>query len=97
MIPLRMILALFLISGMGLALTAQSVSSAPANKQPPAAARRKHVANPGEVIFQNNCHRCHNAPQELSPRITGTVLQHMRVRANLSGRDERLLLDYLAP
>jgi hypothetical protein len=33
----------------------------------------------------------------LSPRITGTVIMHMRVRARLSKRDEQLLLKYLAP
>jgi len=51
----------------------------------------------GEVVFRNNCHRCHSAPEDLSPRITGTVLRHMRVRANLSAKDERRLLEYLAP
>ncbi|HXE08837.1 MAG TPA: hypothetical protein VN612_13135 [Acidobacteriaceae bacterium] len=51
----------------------------------------------GEVKFQQNCSRCHNAPQELSPRISGTVVQHMRVRASLSEADARAILQYLAP
>jgi hypothetical protein len=33
----------------------------------------------------------------LNARVTGTVLQHMRVRARLSRKDEQLLLKYLAP
>jgi len=33
----------------------------------------------------------------LSPRITGTVIMHMRTRARLSKQDEQLLLKYLAP
>jgi len=55
------------------------------------------VANPGERAFQANCARCHNPPEQLTPRITGTVLRHMRVRALLSPQDERDILKYLAP
>src|SRR5450755_4387427 len=53
--------------------------------------------NPGERKFRQNCSRCHNAPEELHPRIAGTVLLHMRVRASLSAADERDILRYLAP
>lgn len=53
--------------------------------------------DPGERKFQTNCSRCHDAPEQLSPRITGTVLRHMRVRALLSAEDERDILRYLAP
>jgi cytochrome c5 len=55
------------------------------------------AVNPGERAFQANCGRCHNPPEQLSPRITGTVLRHMRVRAVLSPQDERDILKYLAP
>jgi hypothetical protein len=51
----------------------------------------------GELKFQQNCSRCHNAPQGLSPRISGTVVMHMRARASLSAADERAILHYLAP
>ncbi len=44
-----------------------------------------------------NCSRCHAAPMSLSPRITGTVLMHMRTRARLSREDQQLLLKFLAP
>lgn len=53
--------------------------------------------DPGERKFQANCNRCHNAPEQLSPRIVGTVVRHMRVRASLSAEDERDILRYLAP
>jgi cytochrome c5 len=53
--------------------------------------------DPGERKFQANCSRCHTAPQQLSPRIVGTVVRHMRVRASLSAEDERDILRYLAP
>jgi cytochrome c5 len=51
----------------------------------------------GEQAFQQNCNRCHNAPQELSSRISGTVVMHMRVRASLSAADAQAILWYLAP
>jgi hypothetical protein len=44
-----------------------------------------------------NCSRCHKPPMTISPRITGTVVMHMRVRAKLSRHDEQALLRYLAP
>jgi cytochrome c5 len=51
----------------------------------------------GEKLFQINCSRCHSAPDSLSPRIAKTVLQHMRVRAMLSKKDEQAILSYIAP
>jgi len=57
----------------------------------------KAVDGPGERKFQANCSRCHTAPEQISPRITGTVLRHMRVRASLSAEDEQDILHYLAP
>jgi cytochrome c5 len=55
------------------------------------------AAETGDQVFAANCSRCHAAPMSLSPRITGTVIMHMRVRARLSKHDEQLLLKYLAP
>jgi cytochrome c5 len=55
------------------------------------------AADTGDQVFAANCSRCHAAPMSLSPRITGTVIMHMRVRARLSKHDEQLLLKYLAP
>jgi cytochrome c5 len=51
----------------------------------------------GERAFNANCFRCHQAPESLNPRITGTVVRHMRVRANLSAQDERDILRFLNP
>jgi len=55
------------------------------------------ASDPGERKFQANCSRCHTAPEQTSPRIVGTVVRHMRVRASLSAEDERDILRYLAP
>lgn len=51
----------------------------------------------GDRVFQQQCSRCHAAPEGFSPRISGTVLRHMRVRASLSQSDEQKLLRFLNP
>ena len=57
------------------------------------------VAEPekGELIFKQTCARCHDAPQGFSPRISGTVIRHMRVRASLSASDEVQIVKFLNP
>jgi cytochrome c5 len=54
-------------------------------------------ASIGQRKFEANCSRCHSAPEQLSPSITGTVVRHMRVRATLSAQDEKDILKFLAP
>jgi cytochrome c5 len=51
----------------------------------------------GEKLFQTQCGRCHALPEDLSPREARAVIRQMRVRANLTAADERLILKYLAP
>lgn len=51
----------------------------------------------GERVFEQNCSRCHNAPQGFSPQISGTIVRHMRVRASLSEKDAQALLRFLNP
>lgn len=62
-----------------------------ANRAPVAA------TNIGERKFKQNCSRCHESPQALPSRISGTVLRHMRVRASLSEQDVRDILKFLNP
>lgn len=69
-------------------------ASGPAQPQPKIAAVAE---DPGEKVFNANCSRCHTPPMTLKPRITGTIVMHMRVRARLSRKDEQALLKYLAP
>ena len=89
-------LAIFLLSS--LLAWAQAATSGQSARQAPSPQHAKPAAtNPGERVFQANCGRCHNPPEQISPRITGTVLRHMRERALLSPQDERDLLKFLAP
>jgi cytochrome c5 len=65
-------------------------------KQAPATQGAVH-GDEGQRIFDQNCSRCHTAPDGFSPRISGTVVRHMRVRASLSQHDEQELLRFLNP
>lgn len=51
----------------------------------------------GDQVFQQHCMRCHDTPESFSPRISGTVVRHMRVRASLSKQEEQALLRFLNP
>ena len=51
----------------------------------------------GEKLFKTNCGRCHNPPENLSPREVRAVVRHMRVRAVLTDEQERLIVKFLAP
>ena len=57
---------------------------------------QQHEAD-GSRIFEQNCSRCHNTPEGFSPRISGTIARHMRVRASLTKHDEEELLRFLNP
>jgi hypothetical protein len=51
----------------------------------------------GQQVFQQNCSRCHNAPEGLPSSISGTVALHMRVHARLSDSDYKALRQFLNP
>lgn len=55
------------------------------------------ASSEGEKRFRTNCGRCHNPPEDISPREARAVVRHMRVRAMLTTEDEKLILQYLAP
>jgi cytochrome c5 len=55
------------------------------------------VADRGQQVFEQNCSRCHNAPEGFSPRVAGTIATHMRVRAGLSEADYQALRRFLNP
>lgn len=63
----------------------------------PAPPAPKPHESEGQRVFQQNCSRCHSAPEGFSSRISGTIVRHMRVRASLSQHDEQELLQFLNP
>jgi cytochrome c5 len=74
-------------------------------KTAPAEARRQSPPKPGsglqpgrgQQVFEQNCSRCHDAPEGFAPQISGTVALHMRARANLSDADYKALRRFLSP
>ncbi len=96
MFGLLLLAATFAIGG------AVGVSQTEGTPQPPrtkATTKNVHAANQdrGQKVFEENCARCHNAPEGFSPSISGTVAMHMRVRAGLSDADVKALLRFLNP
>jgi cytochrome c5 len=75
----------------------QAPQAAVTTQKPAKNVSKKASVDPGELRFKENCGRCHNPPDALSPREVKAVLQHMRVRAMLSAEDEKLILKFLAP
>ncbi|HKD80461.1 MAG TPA: cytochrome c [Candidatus Angelobacter sp.] len=49
----------------------------------------------GEKRFRSNCGRCHTAPPKFRSRMMATIVRHMRVRANITDDDMRLILRYM--
>jgi cytochrome c5 len=91
-------LALCMVSALG--LLAQKSSTSTIKPAANGTVRKRPPTQPqseGERVFQQNCWRCHNAPEGFSPRISGTIVRHMRVRASLSQHDEKELLKFLNP
>ncbi len=45
--------------------------------------------------YKNNCMRCHTSTPQYSPRMTKTIVEHMRIRANLTEEESQAILKYL--
>lgn len=90
--------ALVCLSSLSVAAFAQTGAKGSTNNQKskPAPTTQGSPSD-GEKRFQVNCGRCHNAPEDISPREARAVARHMRVRAMLSAEDEKLILEFLAP
>lgn len=88
----------------GLMLLAAVVAAGEARKAPSqsqakanAPAAQAASDDRGQQVFNQNCSRCHNAPDGFSPSISGAIARHMRVRASLSQDDYKALLKFFNP
>jgi cytochrome c5 len=81
------------------AVAAQQGSEAAASPKTKAAGQKHAVPaqDEGQRVFEQHCSRCHTAPEGFSPRISGTIVRHMRVRASLSQHEEEALLHFFNP
>jgi mono/diheme cytochrome c family protein len=96
MLGLPLLAATLAIGGSGAVGQTDSPQQQSHNKTTPKAV---HAGNQdrGQQVFEQNCARCHNAPQGFSSSISGSVAMHMRVRAGLSEADYKALRKFLNP
>lgn len=95
--------AMLLSLAMSLALSAAAKAKTAGGKDTPATASATASQNEqdnnlrleGEKRFRSNCGRCHTAPPKFAPRMMGTIVRHMRVRATITDQDMRLILRYM--
>jgi hypothetical protein len=94
-----LLVAILFVSPQGRILAASSTSAAPATSSADNRAKNTPPQPPsdGERAFRQNCSRCHQAPGGFPTQISGTIVRHMRVRANLNQEDERAILKFLNP
>ena len=92
----RIMLGALLLAAMPLVCQAKKAPAQAPSQPQPKAVPAVH-SDRGQQVFEQNCSRCHNAPEGFSPRISGTIAMHMRVRAGLSAADYKALLRFLNP
>jgi hypothetical protein len=51
----------------------------------------------GEELWSNNCLRCHNIrpPTMYNNAQWDVIVHHMRLRANITGQEQRLIVEFL--
>ena len=51
----------------------------------------------GEELWSNNCMRCHNIrpPTMYSDAQWDVIVHHMRLRANITGQEQRAIVEFL--
>ncbi len=97
------LLASLLVLGTAHAYPQSAQSGTPTAQSPKPTTAKTSVAatqsheDDGQRVFEQNCSRCHTTPDGFSPRISGTVVRHMRARASLSRRDEEAILKFFNP
>jgi mono/diheme cytochrome c family protein len=77
--------------------TGTPASSLPSSSEMVKSVGQEHDAMrvEGEERFRTNCGRCHQTPHKFSPRMMGTIVRHMRVRAMLTDEDMKSILAYM--
>ena len=72
----------------GRRITAESTSAAPSDS---------NMNLSGEELWSNNCLRCHNIrpPTMYSNAQWDVIVHHMRIRANITGQEQRAIVEFL--
>jgi len=62
-----------------------------------AASNDSYMGLSGEELWTNNCMRCHNIrpPTMYSNAQWDVIVHHMRLRANITGQEQRAIVEFL--
>ena len=62
-----------------------------------AASSDSYMGLSGEELWTNNCMRCHNMrpPTMYSNAQWDVIVHHMRLRANITGQEQRAIVEFL--
>jgi len=62
-----------------------------------AASNDSYIGLTGEELWSNNCLRCHNIrpPTMYSDAQWDVIVHHMRLRANITGPEQRAIVSFL--
>ncbi len=72
-----------------------NTGNTPSRATPVVKAKAPKNAVNADLAYKNNCMRCHGAPRKFPDRAMATIMQHMRVRANLTAAETKAILEYL--
>lgn len=102
------LIAMVLLLGIALAVMAQTSKPAAQNLVTNTSAKSNTSTNAqtthtwhlpegftADQAYKSNCTRCHSEVPKMGPRRTKTIVQHMRVRANLTQDEAEAILEYL--
>ena len=86
-----------LSSGCQKAQSSSKITMAGDSSEPEPSVIREGAQKAGALAWTQNCMRCHNLrnPKERSDREWDVIVHHMRVRANLTSEEHRLILRFL--
>ena len=67
------------------------------NKSSSGASNDSYRGLSGEELWSNNCMRCHNIrpPTMYSDAQWDVIVHHMRLRANITGQEQRAIVEFL--
>jgi hypothetical protein len=67
------------------------------NKTSSAVSNDSYMGLSGEELWSNNCLRCHNIrpPTMYGDAQWDVILHHMRLRANITGQEQRAIVEFL--
>lgn len=98
------VLTVFLVVGVAMVLTISTMGCQKTLRPSESSVMNDAVAvnanadiKAGALMWSQNCMRCHNLrnPNERTDREWDVIVQHMRVRGNLTAEEHRLILRFL--